>query len=128
MSLKDHIRVMVVDDMSASRGLMEQALEQIGIRTTVFCKTGEEALKQIVGQPVHLVISDYNMPGMDGLTLLKKLREHKQVMRVAFILVTGTKDPTLLAKGREYGLNNLLFKPYTVDTLKTSIQQVVGAL
>ena len=128
MSLKDHIRVMVVDDMSASRGLMEQALEQIGVRTTVFCNNGEDALRQIVGQPVHLVISDYNMPGMDGLTLLKKLREHKQVMRVAFILVTGTKDPSLMAKGREYGLNNLLFKPYTSASLKTCMDQVVGPL
>jgi len=128
MSLKDHIRVMVVDDMAASRGLMQQALEQIGIRNTVFCNTGEEAIGEIVGRPVHLVISDFNMPGMDGLTLLQRMREHKAVMRVAFILVTGSKDPSLQTRGREYGLNNILFKPYTAQSLKTCIEKVVGPL
>jgi len=128
MSLKDHIRVMVVDDMAASRGLMQQALEQIGIRSTVFCNTGEEAISEIAMKPVHLVISDFNMPGMDGLTLLQKMREHKAVMKVAFILVTGSKDPTLQARGREHGLNNILFKPYTADSLKACIEKVVGAL
>lgn len=128
MSLKDHIRVMVVDDMSVSRGLLQQALDAIGIKNVFFSNSGDEALKSIVGSPVHLVISDYNMPGMDGLTLLKSLREHKMTQRIGFILVTGSEDGNLIAKGKEYGLNNFLKKPFTPESMKACIERVTGPL
>lgn len=128
MSLKDHIRVMVVDDMSVSRGLLQQALDTIGIKNVSFCNSGDEAHKSIVGNPVHLVISDYNMPGMDGLALLKCLREHKATQRIGFILVTGSEDGNLIAKGKEYGLNNFLKKPFTPESMKACIERVTGPL
>ena len=128
MSLKDHIRVMVVDDMSVSRGLLQQALDKMGVRNTDFCNSGDEAYRKLVANPVHLVISDYNMPGMDGLTLLKQLRENKSTQKIGFILVTGSEDGNLYAKGRALGLNNFLKKPFTPESMQACIERVTGPL
>lgn len=67
MSIKNALRIMVVDDMSTSRGLIFQALDEIGIKNTCFEVCGSDALATLSAKPVHLVISDFNMPGMNGL-------------------------------------------------------------
>lgn len=128
MSLKESIRVMIVDDMSTSRGILMNTLYEIGIKKVDFTRDGEEALKTLVGNPAHLVISDYNMPGMDGIQLLKALRDHKPTAKVGFILVTGTEDPEIIKKGMEYGLNNYLKKPFTAESLEKCITRVTGPL
>jgi len=68
------------------------------------------------------------MPGLDGLGLLKGLREHKPTSRIGFILVTGSADKTLIERGRQYSLNNYVTKPFTVTSLKGAIEAVVGRL
>jgi len=67
MALRDQIRIMVVDDMSTSRGLITQALEAFGVRNVSTAENGADALELLAKSPVHMVISDYNMPNMDGL-------------------------------------------------------------
>jgi two-component system, chemotaxis family, chemotaxis protein CheY len=67
MALRDQIRIMVVDDMSTSRGLITQALDAFGIGNVASASDGAGALKELEAKPVYLVISGYNMPGMDGL-------------------------------------------------------------
>ena len=62
MGLKDSIRIMVVDDMSTSRGILTNALHEIGIKQVSSESDGQAALKKLVDNPVHLVISDFNMP------------------------------------------------------------------
>ncbi|SHI75485.1 response regulator [Wenxinia saemankumensis] len=128
MSLKDSLRIMVVDDMSVSRGLLTQALEEIGIWKVDAQNSGETALGKLVASPVHLVISDYNMPGMDGLQLLQALRSNRSTQQIGFILVTGTPTPEIIEAGRRIGLNNLVKKPFTTAGLKQSIEAVVGRL
>lgn len=128
MSLAEKLRVMVVDDTSVSRALIVDALDQMGVRGVSLAKDGKAALSALMTQPVHLVISDMNMPGLDGLGLLKGLREFKPTSRIAFILVTGSADRTLVERGRAFGLNNLVMKPFTVPALRAAIEQVVGKL
>jgi two-component system, chemotaxis family, chemotaxis protein CheY len=128
MSLKQQLQVMIVDDTSVSRSLIMTALDQIGVMNHVSAKDGQDALKRLMAKPVHLVISDMNMPGLDGLGLLKALREYKPTSSIGFILVTGSPDKTLLARGRQYGLNNFIAKPFTKDTMKSTIESVVGRL
>lgn len=128
MSLKDSLRVMVVDDMGVSRGLLIQAIEEIGIWKNQAENDGRAALGKLVADPVHLVLSDYNMPGMDGLELLKALRQNRSTARVGFILVTGNPTPDIVAKGKALGLNNLIKKPFTTAALKQCIESVVGRL
>lgn len=128
MSLKDTLRVMVVDDMAVSRGLVTQALEEIGIFQVSAENNGQSALNRLVADPVHLVLADHNMPGMDGLQLLEGLRRNRSTQRIGYILVTGTPTPELIQKGQKLGLNNLVKKPFTTATMKKAIEAVVGRL
>ena len=122
MSIAEKIRVMVVDDTSVSRALIIDAL---GV---AIAKDGAAALQALTAQPVHLVISDMNMPGLDGLGLLRRLRENKPTARIGFILVTGSADKTLIDRGRQFALNNYVTKPFTVAQLRGAIEAVVGKL
>lgn len=128
MSLKNSLHVMVVDDMTVSRGLLEQALDEIGIRNVVFEREGASALRRLAASPVHLVISDFNMPGMDGLGLLEGLRSNKSTQRIGFILVTGKPDREVLVRGQKLGMNNYLAKPFSTQALRVCIEKVVGPL
>lgn len=128
MSLKDSLRVMVVDDMSVSRALISQSLEEIGIKHVATEADSKAALGKLSANPVHLVISDMNMPGLSGLDLLGALRQNRTTQRIGFILITGTPTPEILQKGQQLGLNNLIRKPFTTATVKASIERVVGPL
>ena|SRR5208282_2698741 len=128
MSLAEKLRVMVVDDTSVSRALIVDALDQMGVRGVAIARDGALALNALKAQPVHLVISDMNMPGLDGLALLKGLRQNPSTARIGFILVTGSADKTLIDRGRQYALNNYVTKPFTVTSLRGAIEAVVGRL
>ncbi len=128
MSLRDQLRVMVVDDMSTSRGLITQALDAIGIRNVATAADGKSALAALAKSPVHLVISDYNMPEMDGLHLLHYLRSSPQTQKTGFLLITGRADPAVINKGKQLGMNNFLPKPFQTADLKASIEAIVGRL
>jgi two-component system chemotaxis response regulator CheY len=128
MALRDQLRIMVVDDMSTSRGLITQALDAMGIRQVGYASDGPGALAAIEKVPVHLVISDYNMPGMDGLQLLQALRENPRTKGVGFILITGRADKEIIDSGRRLGMNNFLKKPFLPQDLRSCIEAVVGRL
>jgi len=128
MSLRDQIRIMVVDDMSTSRGLITQALDAFGIRNVTTAENGLDALKSISERPVHLVISDYNMPEMDGLQLLHHLRASPKTKSVGFILITGRAEQQIVDHGKKLGMNNYLKKPFEQSGLKNCIEAVVGRL
>jgi two-component system chemotaxis response regulator CheY len=128
MSLRDQLRVLVVDDTSVSRALICDGLDQIGMKNVSIARDGEEGLCAMVAQPSHLVISDLNMPKLDGLGLLRAVREHEPTKKAAFILVTGRGDHAVILQGRKYGLNNYLAKPFTVAALKAAVEAVVGRL
>ena len=128
MSLKNSLRVMVVDDMGVSRGLLVQAIEEMGIWKNQAENDGRSAFDKLVTDPVHLVLSDYNMPGMDGLQLLQALRQNRTTARIGFILVTGNPTPDLITKGKALGLNNIIKKPFSTASMKLCIESVVGKL
>ena len=128
MSLREQLRVMVVDDMSTSRGLITQALDAIGIQNVATASDGKSALAALIKSPVHLVISDYNMPEMDGLHLLHYMRNTPQTQKAGFLLITGKADPAIINKGKQLGMNNFLPKPFQAGELKTAIEAIVGRL
>jgi two-component system chemotaxis response regulator CheY len=128
MSLKDSLRVMIVDDMSVSRALISQSLEEIGITHVATESDSRAALGKLAANPVHLVISDMNMPGLSGLDLLGALRQNRTTQRIGFILITGTPTPEVMNRGQQLGLNNLIRKPFTTATVKAGIERVVGPL
>ena len=128
MSLRDKIRVMVVDDMSTSRGLITQALDSFGIRNIADAENGTDALQSLAKSPVHLVISDYNMPQMDGLKLLHALRTQQRTQKVGFILITGRAEQQIVDYGKKLGMNNFLQKPFEPQSLLKCIDAVVGRI
>lgn len=128
MALREHLRVMVVDDMSTSRGLMVQALEAFGIKSVSHAQNGAAALKMMASAPVHLIISDFNMPQMDGLQLLHALRSDAKTKGTGFILITGRADRQMIETGKKLGMNNFLRKPFEPTDLKKCIEAVVGRL
>lgn len=128
MALRDQIRIMVVDDMSTSRGLITQALEAFGVRNVATAENGMDALAALAKAPVHMVISDYNMPNMDGLHLLKNLRGNTATQGVGFILITGRAEQQIIDYGKKLGMNNFLKKPFEPADLRKCIEAVVGPL
>lgn len=128
MSLREQLRILVVDDMATSRGLITQALDAIGIPNVSTASDGPSALTMLASAPVHLVISDYNMPAMDGLQLLKSLRSRAGGDRTGFLLITGRADAAMIETGRTLGMNNYIRKPFTPDDLKSAIEAIFGRL
>lgn len=128
MALRDQLHVMVVDDMSTSRGLILQALDAFGIRNVRDAADGPTALKALTQKPAHLVVSDYNMPGMDGLQLLHALRTNATLKKIGFILITGKADARIVEAGKKLGMNNFIKKPFDPNDLRSCIEAVVGRL
>lgn len=128
MALRDNLKVLVVDDMPTSRGLIVQSLEEMKVWNNSTENNGQSAVERLAKEPVHLVLSDMNMPVMDGLELLRHLRANRATKGVGFILITGKPTPELVAKGRSLGMNNMIKKPFTTPQLKACIEQVVGPL
>lgn len=120
--------MMVVDDMTVSRGLVQQMLDEIGLRNVQYENSAEAALRRLVSSPVHLVLSDYNMPGMDGLSLLEALRLNRTTQKIGFILMTGRADREIIGRGHHLGMNNFIAKPFTTLSLRVCIEKVVGPL
>jgi two-component system chemotaxis response regulator CheY len=128
MSLVENLRVMIVDDTTTSRMLIRDGLESLGIKNVVQANDGEQALKLMMASPVHLVISDFNMPKLDGLQLLQAIRAYKPTTKTPFIMLTGRSDREILEKGMKFGLNNYITKPFTIPALKKALETVVGRL
>jgi two-component system chemotaxis response regulator CheY len=128
MSVRDKRRILVVDDMSTSRGILLQALDSFGIRQVEYAEDGEAGLASLNARPVHLVISDYNMPKMDGLKLLHAIRSNAATAKTGFILISGRSDPAMLEAGKKLRMNNYLTKPFQSADLKAAIEAVVGRL
>lgn len=128
MALKDVIEIAVVDDTAVSRGLIVNALEEIGIRHIEVFKNGAEALDHLKKTPKHLVISDFNMPQLDGLGLLEGLRHNEGTARIGFVLVTGRSDAEVIARGKALHMNNYLEKPVDGPKMKKCIEQIAGKL
>jgi two-component system, chemotaxis family, chemotaxis protein CheY len=122
------LRVLVVDDQLTSRMLIREGLQQIGITHIEMAKDGEEGLKMMMTKPAHLVISDYNMPKLDGIEFLRAVRSHEPIAKCAFIILSGRGDKELVYKAVRCGVNNYLVKPFTVPALRAQIEGVIGKL
>ena len=122
------LKFLVVDDQLTIRALVRSGLQQIGITQVDEAPDGEEALQSLIARPVHMVITDYNMPKLDGLGLLRAIRAHPPIAKTGVIMLTGRADADLVMRAVQFGVNNYLVKPFTVATLKQKIEAVVGTL
>ncbi len=128
MPLAASMRIMIADDQQTSRLLIRSALNDIGFKQIEMAKDGQEALDIILRQPVHLVISDYHMPRMNGVELLRAVRANPPTRRSAFFMLTGVDNAQFLQQAQQLQVNNYLKKPVVTAELKKKIEAVFGAL
>jgi two-component system chemotaxis response regulator CheY len=128
MPVASTLKVLIVDDQNSVRQMTRMTLEQLGVRQVHEAENGKVAMETACIQPVDLIISDYNMPEMDGLELLRAVRGHPAVRKLPFILLTGRGDRELVVKAAQAGVNNYLVKPFTPQGLREKIEQVIGKL
>jgi two-component system chemotaxis response regulator CheY len=123
------IKVLIVDDQQTIRSLVRTGLQQLGFTNISEAVDGEDGLRAMLAPlPPKLVISDFNMPKLDGLGLLRAIRAHDPIKTTGFIMLTGRADADLVKRAAQFGANNYLVKPFTVATLKEKIETVFGAL
>jgi two-component system chemotaxis response regulator CheY len=122
------MKVLVVDDQLTMRQLVRTSLQQLAITDVFEAHDGEDGLRKLVQNPATLVITDFNMPNLDGLGLLRAIRAHGPLRSTAVIMLTGRADKELVQRAVQFGVNNYLVKPFTVATLKQKIEAVFGEL
>jgi two-component system chemotaxis response regulator CheY len=122
------IEVLIVDDQRTMRGLVHSSLRELGFTRFRECMDGDDALQSLSIKPAHLIISDMNMPNMDGLALLKAVRANPATKGVAFIMLTSRGDAELVKRAVALGVNNYVMKPFTLATLKKKLEAVFGQL
>src|SRR5579872_3685985 len=120
------IKALIVDDQLTSRALIRDGLQQLGISDIEMAADGEQGLKLMMQKPVHLVISDLNMPKLDGIGFLRAVRANPPTKNAAFIMLTGRGDKDMIATAAKYGVNNYLVKPFTQPSLRGAIEAVLG--
>ncbi|MDD3837218.1 MAG: response regulator [Phenylobacterium sp.] len=128
MPAASSIKTLIVDDQQTMRSLIRTSLHALGITNTKEVGDGEDALRVLLTTPMTLVITDFNMPKLDGLALLRAIRAHPPTAKTAVIMLTGRADRELVQRAVQFGVNNYLVKPFTTQTLKEKIEAVFGAL
>ncbi|MBL7236479.1 response regulator [Komagataeibacter saccharivorans] len=128
MPAASQIRALVVDDQSSIRQILANSLAQIGFVNIAQRKDGKEAVDYLEQNPTHLVISDFNMPVMDGLALLRAVRSNPKTQKLAFIILTSEASRDLVQEAVKAGVNNFLAKPYTVAKLREALEKVFGPI
>jgi two-component system, chemotaxis family, chemotaxis protein CheY len=122
------LQIMVVDDQRAMRALVREGLIQLGCRTITECGDGVEALRALDLRKYHLIVSDLNMPNLDGLGLLEAVRAKPGHEKTAFIMLTSRGEIELVKRAIALGVNNYITKPFTMGGLKAKVEAVFGPL
>ena len=122
------IKVMVVDDQTSMRAMIRRTLQDLGFKDVRDKGGAAEALDAVKTDRVHLIISDYNMPDMDGLQFLEAVRKDPVIGKTVFIMLTGSSDRELVQKAAAMGVNNYVVKPFAPAALKEKIERVFGEL
>ncbi|WP_336946230.1 response regulator [Asaia sp. BMEF1] len=128
MPAASQIRALIVDDQASIRQVLANNLAQLGFTQVAQRKDGKEALEYLGQNPTHLVISDFNMPVMDGLALLRAVRENPKTQKTAFVILTSETSRDLVQEAIKAGVNNFLAKPYTVAKLREVLEKVFGPI
>jgi two-component system chemotaxis response regulator CheY len=119
-------RVLVVDDMQSMRKLVMSICKEIGFTDVAEAADGEKAWAIIntAPQPIQLVISDWNMPHLTGLDLLKRVRADKRYANTPFLLVTAESEAAQVKEAVLAGVDNYIVKPFNAQTLTDKLEVV----
>lgn len=116
--------IMVVDDSASMRQVVSMALKGVGYEVVVACD-GKDALTKLGGQKVHLVISDVNMPNMDGITFVKEMKKVAAYKFVPVIMLTTEGSEEKKKAGQEAGAKAWVVKPFQPEQLLADVAKLL---
>jgi two-component system, chemotaxis family, chemotaxis protein CheY len=117
--------ILAVDDSATVRKFVSVALTMQGF-TVVTASDGMDALEKLPHQQVDLVITDLNMPNMDGFELIKALRENPSYKDIPVIILTSLTDDVSKDRGAELGVNSYLVKPFSLEKIQYEVSKYVN--
>jgi len=119
-----NIKILVVDDMSTMRRIIKTILNQLGYTNIDEAENGKQALAKLKKERFDFVITDWNMPEMDGLALVKAIRSDDDLRSLPVLMVTAEAKKENVMEALKAGVNNYIVKPFTPEILKEKMEKI----
>ncbi|NUS37616.1 MAG: chemotaxis protein CheY [Lysobacter sp.] len=123
-----NIRILIVDDFSTMRRIVKNLLNDLGFFNTSEADDGHSALAELRKGPFDLIITDWNMPGMPGIDLLKQVRADAALSRIPVLMVTAEAKREQIIEAAQAGVNGYVIKPFTAQTLGDKLGKIFERL
>ncbi len=123
-----NMKILVVDDFSTMRRIIKNLLRDLGFNNISEADDGQTALPMLKTGKFDFLVTDWNMPGMDGLTLLKSVRASDELSKMPVLMVTAEAKREQIVVAAEAGVNGYVVKPFTASTLKEKIDKIFSRL
>ena len=122
------MRFLIVDDFSTMRRIIRNLLKELGYTNVDEAEDGDMALAKLRGEPFDFVISDWNMPNMDGLTMLQNIRADPALSKLPVLMVTAEAKKENIIAAAQAGANGYVVKPFTAATLDEKLTKIFEKL
>ena len=125
-----NMKILVVDDFSTMRRIVRNLLVDLGFKTTMIKEgdDGNNALAMLRSMPFDLVVTDWNMPNMTGIDLLRSIREEERIKAMPVLMVTAENNRAQIVAAAEAGVNGFVVKPFSAATLEEKIVRIFERL
>lgn len=120
------MRFLVVDDSSTMRRIIINTLNKLGYQEIVEASNGREGMDRVGSAEIDMVITDWNMPEMNGIEFIRALRSHDKTKETPVLMVTTNAAKDDIVEALRAGVNNYIVKPFTPDTFKEKIEAVTA--
>jgi len=120
------MKILIVDDFATMRRIMKNILKQIGFTNIIEADDGTTALAELQKTSVDLIISDWNMPKMTGLDLLKAVRSNDSLKDLPFLMVTAEAQKQNVIDAVQAGVSNYVVKPFTAEAISDKLKKIFG--
>lgn len=119
-----NMKILVVDDFSTMRRIVKNLLKDLGFTNTVEADDGKTALPILQAGGVDFLVTDWNMPVMTGIDLLKAVRSDPELVDLPVLMVTAEAKREQIIMAAQAGVNGYVIKPFTAATLKEKIEKI----
>ena len=124
MSARKNLKILVVDDFSATRTILINQLSNLGYSNTVVSEDGFSALAKLKSALFDLVVTDLSMSDMSGLDLLKKIRTDSELKHIPVLMITSEDLQGNIVTAIKAGLNDYIFRPFEEHTFKQKLEKI----
>jgi two-component system chemotaxis response regulator CheY len=122
------MKILVVDDFSTMRRIVKNVLKQIGFENLEEAEDGVQALAKLKSGSYGFVVTDWNMPNMDGLEFFKAARKEPNLKDIPFLMVTAEAEKDKVISAIQAGVNNYIVKPFTAEIFKEKMDRIFEKL